>query len=473
MQGTDVTQSDSKPQKPPETAQQHAKKYRLFLILLMSTIAFGSSFAYDLPQALQTQLQSPPLNLTFVQFDSLYSVYSTPNIFLPFFGGLLISFVGVNTSVLIFTFCTFAGQLLLTMGVSINDFTIMIMGRIVYAIGSEVLSIIQSIIAVKWFSSHDISTVLGWSLGICYLGSNLNIAFSPLIFALSKRLWVPCFLGTFLCFLSFSAGIGYVFLDRFLLKQVQANETAEVLKERQPKCGDFKKMSCLFWLISVFYFVFYLSVDGVTTTINDQIHKRFGFSNIISGNLVLIYYLQLIFVCPLVGKLADKYGKRAHFLVFAGLLCLCGQLLLGLLPSTTSEGFVVILPLFILGLADSIFETVAWSCLLLSLEPNMAAVGFGLAVSGMNLLNVVGMTAIGEIQDRTNEVEFGYYYSQLFLAGVTTFAILIALAIWISDKMGAKKLATPAPDEEGTSSPPESAGLLVNDENSQSRVHPY
>lgn len=466
MQGNDTHESDLNSQKIPE----QTNKYRPLLIFLMSTIAFGGNFAYDLPQALQTQFQRAPLTLSFVQFESLYSAYSTPNILLPFFGGLFINFIGLNKSVLIFTFLAFVGQLLLTMGIVNIHFTLMILGRIVYAVGFEVLTIVQSLIAAKWFSSQDIASVLGWNLGIGYLGSNLNIAFSPLIYSLTERLWVPCGVGIILCFLSFSAGIGYVCLDHFFIKQIEANATTEAFKERQPKCKDFKHLSRLFWVVSVFYYVFYLSIDGVTTTINDQIHERFGFSNTIAGNLVLIYYLQLIFVCPLIGKIADKYGKRVHFLIFAGLLCVSGQLLLGLLPDTTSRGFIVILPLFILGLADSIFETVVWSCLLLTLDQNMTAIGVGLAVSGMNLLNVVGMLALGAIQDKTHEIKHGYLYSQLFCAGVAGLAVLIGIIIWMCDRMGANKLSMPGQDSDSV---PDNESLLVTEAGSRKPSTPH
>ena len=218
--------------------------------------------------------------------------------------------------------------------------------------------IVQSIIAVKWFSSQHMTVVLGWNSSIGYLGSNLNIAFSPVIYALTKQLSVPCFVGTFFCLLSFFAGVGYVLLDRYLTKQIKANETVAIFEEQQPKCKDFKNLSALFWIILLYYCVFYLSVDGVTTTINDQIHERFGFSNVVAGNLVLIYYLQLILLSPLIGKIVDKYGKRAHWLIFVGITCLGGQFLLGKLNDVTEEGevgYAVIIPLLILGFSDSVF----------------------------------------------------------------------------------------------------------------------
>ena len=110
-------------------------------------------------------------------------------------------------------------------------------------------------------------------------------------------------------------------------------------------------------------------------------------------------------------------------------------------------------------------ETVSWSCLLLSLDPNMAAIGFGLAVSGMNLLNVFGMIAIGEIQDRTKNIDHGYYYSQIFLTGVTAVAILIGIIALIYDQLRGKILSTPSDEDSDTNTEaPNSAFSLLNEE---------
>lgn len=435
-------------QKDAPKDKDHLKGHRTLMIFLMTMIGFGSCFAYDIPQTLQTQLQSPPLNLTFVQFNGLYSVYSTPNVFLPFLGGLFINFIGLNTSVLLFTFFAFAGQLLLSCGISSGDYSMMVWGRMFYALGAESQSIAQSIMAVKWFSSKELTTVLGWNTSFGYLGSNLNIAISPWLFAVTGRLWVPCFVGTFFCFLSFVCGVGYVILDQYLHKRMRSNETAEILQEHQPKCKDIKGVSKTFWIMCAYFFIFYLSIDGVTVSINDQIHKRFGFSNTAAGQLVLIYYLQLVIVPIFIGKLVDKTGNRVQWLIFVAFTGMVGQALLGYLPNVQERGFIVILPLLILGFSDAVFETVSWSCLLLSLEPNMAAIGYGFAISGMNLLNVFGMIVLGKVQDSTVEVSYGYFYSQLFLAGVSGVAMVIACVALFADPVGLQKLSAPAVEEE-------------------------
>ena len=192
-----------------------------------------------------------------------------------------------------------------------------------------------------------------------------------------------------------------------------------------------KGASKLFWLICLYYSVFYFTIDGVTTTINDQIHERFGFSNSAAGNLVLVYYLQLVFVSPIIGKITDKSGNHAYWLMMVSFICMSGQLVLGVLPDTLNQGFIVILPLFLLGFADAVFETVVWSYLLLSVEPKFAAIGYGFAVSIMNLFNVFGMIGLGKVQDNTRDLKFGYYYSQMVLAGVAGIALVIAMIAFV------------------------------------------
>lgn len=42
------------------------------------------------------------MNLNNLEFNMLYSIYSLPNIVLPFFGGILIDKMGVRFSIFIF-----------------------------------------------------------------------------------------------------------------------------------------------------------------------------------------------------------------------------------------------------------------------------------------------------------------------------------------------------------------------------------
>ncbi|CDQ98763.1 unnamed protein product [Oncorhynchus mykiss] len=63
--------------------------HRIFVLLFMCFLGFGSYFCYDNPAALQTQvIQDMKLNTS--MFMQLYAWYSWPNVVLCFLGGFLL-----------------------------------------------------------------------------------------------------------------------------------------------------------------------------------------------------------------------------------------------------------------------------------------------------------------------------------------------------------------------------------------------
>ena len=55
-----------------------------------------------------------------------------------------------------------------------NSISIMLIGRVVFGIGGESVTICQAAILVKWFFKSSISLPLGLTLTISRLGSVLN-----------------------------------------------------------------------------------------------------------------------------------------------------------------------------------------------------------------------------------------------------------------------------------------------------------
>ena len=84
------------------------------------------------------------------------------------------------------------------------------------------------------------------------------------------------------------------------------------------------------------------------------------------------------------------------------------------------------------------------------------------ATSAMNSFNVFGMFTLGEIQDSTINTNGGYYYSQLFLAGVSLVSIFISVIILVLDKKRAGILEAPLPEDE--IEPIEDSQWLLNQE---------
>ncbi len=69
--------------------------WRWFMLVLACFMAFGSYFCYDNPQALNTSIKRK-YSIGSSEYGLLYTVYSIPNIVLPFFGGIFIDRIGVR-----------------------------------------------------------------------------------------------------------------------------------------------------------------------------------------------------------------------------------------------------------------------------------------------------------------------------------------------------------------------------------------
>ena len=127
----------------------------LFLTCIMSV---GNYYCYDIPASLHTQLEdfmsnalySTPKNFEFF-FSLLYSVYSVPNLVLPFFGGYFVDRFGVRICLSWFVFLILLGQVIFTLGLCFKSWGLMFWGRILYGLGGESLGVANSAILSSWF----------------------------------------------------------------------------------------------------------------------------------------------------------------------------------------------------------------------------------------------------------------------------------------------------------------------------------
>eukprot|EP00557_Chaetoceros_sp_GSL56_P002329 CAMPEP_0176504542 /NCGR_PEP_ID=MMETSP0200_2-20121128/15995_1 /TAXON_ID=947934 /ORGANISM="Chaetoceros sp., Strain GSL56" /LENGTH=637 /DNA_ID=CAMNT_0017903993 /DNA_START=2497 /DNA_END=4410 /DNA_ORIENTATION=- len=114
-----------------------------------------------------------------MKFNLLYSVYSIPNIFLPFFGGTLVDSVGPHTAALIFASLTLGGQFLFALGTSYRNWNLMLLGRTFYGFGGESISVATSTLNHEWFQGKELALSFGINLAVSRLGSVVNDFMSP------------------------------------------------------------------------------------------------------------------------------------------------------------------------------------------------------------------------------------------------------------------------------------------------------
>jgi MFS family permease len=167
-----------------------------------------------------------------LMFNLLYTLYSIPNIFLPFFGGFFVAKFGVRLCLIIFVALIAIGQVIFAFGVSIKSWPVMFLGRIVFGFGGESISVANSSILADWFAGKELAFAFGLNLSVARLGSVFNNLLSP---ALANSAGVPFALwfGTILCAMSFGCALVISPIDKAMEDQVKSNvEHASLLQVR-------------------------------------------------------------------------------------------------------------------------------------------------------------------------------------------------------------------------------------------------
>eukprot|EP00551_Chaetoceros_affinis_P008642 CAMPEP_0203682220 /NCGR_PEP_ID=MMETSP0090-20130426/45111_1 /ASSEMBLY_ACC=CAM_ASM_001088 /TAXON_ID=426623 /ORGANISM="Chaetoceros affinis, Strain CCMP159" /LENGTH=579 /DNA_ID=CAMNT_0050551047 /DNA_START=56 /DNA_END=1795 /DNA_ORIENTATION=+ len=147
----------------------------------------GVYYSFDIPAALHQQLKdymaknSSDDDNYAVKFNLLYSVYSIPNIILPFIGGTIVDKLTAHHSAMIFVSLTLIGQILFAIGAQIKSWNVMLLGRVFYGFGGESITVATSTLTSIWFQGKELALAFGINLAVSRMGSVLNNWISPSI----------------------------------------------------------------------------------------------------------------------------------------------------------------------------------------------------------------------------------------------------------------------------------------------------
>ena len=163
--------------------EKNQSPLRWLILALTCVMMIGNYYSYDIPAALNSQLDDymgDPSDYGSL-FALLYTVYSVPNCFLPFFGGYFIDTLGVRLCLLVFASFICIGAAVFAFGVSIKSWPVMFLGRVLFGFGGESLGVGNSALLSMWFKGKELAFAFGLNLSIARLGSVMNNLVSPVI----------------------------------------------------------------------------------------------------------------------------------------------------------------------------------------------------------------------------------------------------------------------------------------------------
>jgi len=401
-------------------------KLRWLVCLLASFLVFGNDYCYDLPQALESEIQKK-FSVDEVEYNLLYSVYSLPNIFLPFIGGYILDYFGIKVGILLYNTLIIAGQSLFTFGCYTDNYTLLIVGRSIFGTGAESLNVAQSMIVSMWFKGRELSLALGISLCICRLGSSLNSYLSPIFFNQYQNLGTVSLIGLIFVVLSLLCGFGLIRIDSKHFKNAEYEASEKI------QMKDIKKLPKNFWMLYVNAILCFMSFFSFLNISNKYIQKRFSLASTVAGGLIAIPYSVAGLLTPILSTFVDRKGKKATLLILTCFILAANHYYLGELPNCF-ECKNIILPLIIFGVFFAFYTSLLIPCVSVIAEERIVGTAMGIVYSGQNTGLAIGPLVVGSILRDESNIMGQYHTMSMVLGSCAFFAGLGAIANWWYDK---------------------------------------
>lgn len=405
-----------------------------WIVLVLACISMlGSYYSYDIPSVLNDQFMEH-YNINSFNFNLMSSVYSYPNIVLPFFGGFFIDKLGTKVTIVTFVSLIAIGQAVFSVAASIGSFPLALVGRVIFGLGGESLSVGQSTLLALWFRGKEMAMAMGINLSVSRLGSVINDNVSPLF-----DVNLACWIGFFVCVLSVASALGMVFTERVAERRAAEEErkeaeTAALLNNaaeakpepEQMRLADARHFQLTFWLITLNCVVVYAAVLPFNSNASSFLQSpKYGYSKQGAGRIQSIPFLISACASPFLGGIVDRLGYRVVLVTFAA-AALCGSHLLMALTSVTPA-----VPFAILGAAYSIYAAALWPSVAFVVKQHQLGTAYGLVTAVQNGGLAVVPLIVGVILDKTNK---NYKYSELFFAIVAAFGVLVGIILMSVDR---------------------------------------
>ena len=406
------------------------KKWRWLALLLSLLTVLGDFFCYDNPQALHTYILQD-LKISDIQYNAFYSIYASPNILMPFVGGVLIDKLGIRSSIMIFSTIITTGQFTLAYYASHLQYKGMLLGRLIYSVGGDSLVIGISVLISKWFANKSTTFALSVVFGTQSLCLALNSLITPLLY--NGNLAHPLYVGGVICACSLVFGILLCILDA---KEDQLNYDP-IEKSQDVGEGfhwkDIGQMRGIFWLLLFTCAFIFSAYYGFTNVVNNYLTQRFEFSPRQSGRLWGFTLLTAAFLTPLLGKAADRCGFRA-VMISASTLLLGLSHLAFYLESNCDECRFASLPLIGMTLFVGFFFSVIWSCLPLVMDLKYLGTAYGLFYVMRGLMLTGVPIAVGYVEEQ-NQSKIAYKDVSLLLAVCAMVGFVLSLGVnWLDHR---------------------------------------
>ena len=159
---------------------------------------------------------------------------------------------------ILFTVVLTIGQAVFTVGGYQNSYLIMMIGRFIFGLGGESMTVAQSAIVSSWFAGKELSFAFGINLSVARIGSSIN---GPVETALADNdsVGFALLIGFFICCFSLVMAFLLVWVDWWAAKK--DNVKVELSEDEKFHLKDLKQFNTLpFWLVTMSCVIIYMVI---------------------------------------------------------------------------------------------------------------------------------------------------------------------------------------------------------------------
>ena len=383
--------------------------FRWTVLVVISLAMFGNYYVYDAISPIADLLKSQ-LNFSDSNIGWLNAIYSVPNVFMVFLGGIIIDRIGVKKGTMLFgVLCLLGAAITAASGV----LTTMAIGRLVFGLGAESLIVAVTCAIAKWFRGKELSFAFGVNLTLARLGS---------FAALNSPTWARPAYEHWQWPLLISVGFGVFCVVGALLYWAMENSASR--RYQIGMAGETDKMvfsdlfrfNKSFWLVVLMCVTFYSAIFPFQTFAIKFFIEAHGVSREYGGFLSSLLTLFAMICTPLFGLLVDRVGKRSLFMMWGSLLLVPVYLMM----AYTSVPLIV--PMAMMGIAFSLIPAVMWPSVAYIVEEKKIGTAYGL----MTMIQNIGMAGLN----------FAIGWANDFSAASATNPTGYALGMWMFTALG-------------------------------------
>jgi len=350
---------------------------------------------------------------------------------LPIVGGLFLDKIGIRSGLLLFTAILTIGQLVFTIGGYQGDYNTLLAGRVIFGMGGECMNVAQSAIVSVWFKGKELAFALGVNMSVSRLGSVINAAVIPSVYATSG-LGPALMVGFMICVFSLFNAFGLVWLDKKAEDQNPRSQRAQIAAEEQFKWSDLWDFDISFWLLTGSCVLTYMSVFPYIQVASDLLQTKYQFDKIQAGYLFGVPYIISAVSSPFLGLAIDKVGKRALMICMSSFILIIAFASSMMMPECY-QCYNEVYPLVFCGIGYSIYAAAIWGSIPYVVSPNAVGTAFGLATAIQNIGLVIAPTLVGMIKDNTKVVDHGYFYVNAFFIFINVVGLLLNMTLYYID----------------------------------------